>query len=185
MRCVKCFCNAIDRTKKKGLSGILPYARDNDVDYNAGDDLLASTKWARLLRESAPEFFQYLMEYPNSRPDNVEESFTWVTFLVDGKLNIELLHRMGQQQEKSGRYVFSERQYYVLNNYNCVQALGGAIPLENKRTLVLMSSRVSTDAITGFGSSAKRAIGVRMMGNMMSSILNRYREEEGQGNSEL
>ena len=42
------------------------------------------------------------------------------------------------------------------------------------KTLLIFASRTSTDAVTGFGGSAKKAIGVRMMGNMVSDMLEKF-----------
>jgi hypothetical protein len=167
--------------RQKGLEGILPYARSKGSDYYPGDDMHMSSKMHTVLQREAPAFHEHLAHFPARRPDNLFESFSWVTFDADGKPNVELLHRCGIKENDS--FFFSERQYFALNAYNCVHGEGGAVPLgDDIGTLLLFSSRTSTDAVTGFGGRAKRAIGVRMMGKMVSDLLERYQEEQNQHN---
>jgi len=160
----------------KGLAGILPYARLKDKQYNPGDDLLQTSKVAKILKRESPIFYRTLVNYPNNRPEGLEESFSWVNFVMDdGIPNISLIHRMALLENEV--FVYSERHFYTLRGYNSVQAIGGAFPCE-KGTAVIMSTRTSTDQVTGFGGSARRAIGARMLGNMAAQILERFREEE-------
>ena len=43
--------------------------------------------------------------------------------------------------------------------HNSVQQIGCALPTDNDSILLAFVSRTSTDAVTGFGGSAKRAMG--------------------------
>lgn len=166
----------LEAYKTSGLKGILPYARSRKTgDYYPGLDMNVSSVMQGILQREVPVFFHHLAHFPRHRPDGLDESYSWVQFDADDQLNVELVHRMAYKQDES--FVFSERQYYALNSYNCVHGEGGAIPLQNK-TLLVFSSRTSTDAVTGFGGMAKRAIGVRMMGKMVADILQKYQELE-------
>lgn len=164
--------NRYESYKQKGLAGIIDYARESG-DLKPGDDMVLSSKVSDILKRETPAFYKHLVNFPADRPADLAESYSWVTFDVDNKMNVELLHRMGVQENDA--FVFSERQYYALNGYNCVHGEGGAIASDDG-TLLIFSSRTSTDAVTGFGGSVKRAVGVRMMGNMVSEILERYQE---------
>jgi len=169
--------------QQKSLNGILPYARKNGNEYHPGNDMTLSSKMTNILKREAPVFFKHLKHFPKDRPDDLQESFSWITFenpnSRDGIPNVELVHRMGRKQPDKGSFVFSERQYFALHSYNCVHGEGGAIPIHvsgnSPQTLLVFSSRTSTDAVTGFGGSAKRSIGVRMMGNMVADVLEQVR----------
>jgi hypothetical protein len=175
--------NRYESYKQKGLAGVWPYARE-DKDYLPAEDLALSEKMSEILKQHTPVFYKHLVNFPANRPDNLTESYSWVSFDTDGKPNIELLHRMGLKE--NGAFVFSERQYYALNGYNCVHGEGGAIPSDDDgRTLLIFSSRTSTDAVTGIGGYVKRAVGVRMMGTMVSEILEKYQEATQDKGDEL
>ena len=80
------------------------------------------------------------------------------------------------------------RHFYVSRGHNNVQATGASFPLDNGQSLVLFSSRTSTDLVTGFGGSAKKAMGSRIMGGKLAKNFAKYRtlsegkdKKDGQG----
>lgn len=168
--------------KKNGLAGILPYARAKSKSYKPGEDLLKSLQFSKILESEAPSFHSALVNYPKKNPDGLEESFAWISYEADGETNFLLSHRAGLLENDS--YVFSERQFFNLRGYNCLQGFGGAFSCGEKGTAVVFASRTSTDQVTGWGGGAKRAIGVRMMGSIVASQLERFREEESKGSNE-
>lgn len=153
--------------KEKGLDGILPYVRP-DGDYMPGKHMAIAPKMIEILQKVAPNFYKHLANFPANRPDDLYENYSWATYDSEGKLNVDLLHRMGR--EENGSFLFSERVYYALNGYNSYHGEGGAIRTDDG-TLLVFASRASTDAVTGFGSSFKRAAGVRMMGNTVAQMV--------------
>ena len=158
--------------RKSGLSGIPPYRRNGGKDYHPSDDLKRKVKIATILQREAPDFHRYLTDYPNAQPDGLEESFKWMTFEIDSKPTISLVHRMGQLH--GNVYVFAERHFYVSRSHNCIQGVGGAFPTE-EGTVLLYLVRTTTDQVSGFGSSTKRAIGSRIMGGQMAANFERAR----------
>ena len=158
--------------RKNGLSGIPPYRRSGGKDYHPSDDLRHKVELATIVKREAPEFHRYLDEYPNAQPGGFEESFCWMNFDVDAKPTVALVHRMGQLIGDA--YVFAERHFYVSRSHNCIQGVGGAFPVE-EGTILLYLVRTTTDQVAGFGSSAKRAIGSRIMGGKMAESFERAR----------
>jgi hypothetical protein len=157
--------------KENGLKGIPPYTRGK-TDYHPGDELLLKSKMAPVLQKASPTFYQCLSEYPHSKPDGFEESYSWVNFNVDGKPTISLVHKLGLQQDST--YVFCQRHFYVSRGHNSVQGLGGAFPVEEEEVVVVYASRTSTDQVAGFGGSAKRAIGSRVMGGRIADNMQNF-----------
>lgn len=158
--------------RQDGLKGIPPYRRSGGQDYFPHEELERKVQLAKVLKREAPHFHKHLIDYPHDRPEGLEESFSWMNFEVDGKPTVSLVHRMGLLDGEV--YVFSERHFYVSRSHNCIQGVGGAFP-EDEGTLLVYTVRTTTDQVAGFGSSAKRAIGSRIMGGQMAANFERAR----------
>lgn len=148
--------------KKNGLAGISPYARGKK-DFSVGDEVKHQLEVGPLLKKYSPVFWKYAMDYPNNKPEGAVESFFWVNSIIDDKPTIALVHRLGMPQD--GGYVYMERHFYLSRSHNCLQGIGAALPSgdENGGTAVFYATRTSTDQVWGFGGSAKRTIGNKIM----------------------
>jgi hypothetical protein len=167
--------NLLDRYRsyrEKGLQGIPPYARGKNKNFDPADDIMTSTRFAKILQREVPNFFQYLVDGPSKQPQGLEESFSWVNYPQDNMPTVALMHRMGVME--NGVYVFAERHYYSSRGINSMQGIGGAFPCKNG-TGILFVVRSSTDLVSGFGAAAKRNIGSRIMGSLMAKQLDRFR----------
>lgn len=171
--------------RKSGLDGIAPYRRKGGKDYQPNQDLKRKVELATILKREAPDFHRHLYDYPNHKPEGLEESFYWMNNDVDDKPTVALVHRMGMIDGNA--LVFAERHYYVSRSHNSIQGVGGAFPTDEGTVLVYLV-RTTTDQVSGFGSSAKRAIGSRIMGGKMAENYERARAlitEQQNGKSEL
>ena len=158
--------------KKIGVAGIKPYARSKK-EFSAGDELLNQIKAGKILPKRSPVFNKFLLEYPNNKPDGIEESFFWVNSIIDDKPTIALVHRVGMPQD--GGFVYMERHFYISRSHNCLQGIGAALPVDDG-AVVLYATRTSTDQVSGFGGTAKRGIGNKIMGGRMAENFERARE---------
>lgn len=159
--------------KKGGLAGIKPYARSKK-EFNVGDELKGQLKAGKILPKHSPVFNKFAIEYPNSKPDDIEESYFWVNSIIDEKPTIALVHRFGMPQD--GGFVYMERHFYSSRSHNCLQGIGAALPLGENEAVVLYATRTSTDQVSGFGGSAKRGIGNKLMGGRMAANFERARD---------
>ena len=159
-----------------GLDGIKPYARRNGREFSPGDELRSQIAADRTLPTRSPTLRAYAMEYPNNPPDGYVESYFWVSSIIDGTTTISLVHRMGVPlHDRRGRgYAYMERHFYVSRSHNCLQGIGVALEVDDG-TVVLYCTRTSTDQVGGFGSTAKRAVGNRIMGGRMAENFERAR----------
>ncbi|KAL7544745.1 hypothetical protein ACHAWF_008101 [Thalassiosira exigua] len=123
--------------KKSGLAGIAPYARSKK-EFFPGDELKNQIKAGKTLPKRAPVFNQYLLDYPNNKPEGVEDSFFWVNSIIDDKPTIVLVHRVGMSLE--GGFVYMERHFYVSRSHNCLQGIGAALPVDDG-AVVLYATR--------------------------------------------
>ena len=75
---------------------------------------------------------------------------------------------------------FMNRTFYVSCGHNSVQQMGFAVPTNysanTSSMLLAFSSRYSTDAVTGFGGSAKRAFGFRIMGKRTAKAMEAFQK---------
>ena len=67
------------------------------------------------------------------------------------------------------------RQYYVANTYNVMQAVVGFLPVK-EGTLVVYVNHLSTDQVAGFGGSAKRKIGGKVMAKKIKELFEKTRK---------
>mmetsp|Transcript_15129 Transcript_15129/g.32070 ORF Transcript_15129/g.32070 Transcript_15129/m.32070 type:complete len:323 (-) Transcript_15129:32-1000(-) len=158
--------------KKNGLAGIAPYARSKK-EFSPGNELMGQLKAGRILPKHSPAFNKYAMEYPNNKPEGADESYFWVNSIIDDKPTIALVHRVGMPQE--GGFVYMERHFYLSRSHNCLQGIGAALPVEDG-AVVLYATRTSTDQVSGFGGSAKRGIGNKLMGGRMADNFEKARK---------
>jgi len=157
--------------KAHGLAGIKPYVRGSK-EFSTAEELKKQIQAGGKPPTRSAVFNKYVVEYPNNPPAGVEESFFWVNSIIDSKPTIALVHRVGMPHD--GGYVYMERHFYLSRSHNCLQGFGAALPVEDG-AVVLYLTRTSTDQVGGLGSTAKRAIGNKLMGSRMADNFERAR----------
>jgi len=151
----------------RGLDGIAPYARARGVVRKPSDELLAACDATPLLRRYAPLAWALLHSYPRDKPPDLDERFYVLTYELDGRPNFTLRHRMAVPFD--GGVVLAERDFYVSHGYNTSQVISGVIAVAGG-TIVFYANRVSTDQLTGVGSSLKQAIGNNVMAAELTAM---------------
>lgn len=155
-----------------GLTAIAPYARGDGRALQPGEQLRDATNASPILAEFAAPIKQMLLNYPQDKPAQLDETFYWVVFNIDGRPTVALSHRVWTNAV--GGALMVDRLYYVSCGFNTEQAIGGFLPVENG-TMVFYTNRTSTDQVAGFGTSAKRAIGDHMMTNQLAATFQKLR----------
>jgi hypothetical protein len=158
--------------RKSGLDGIAPYARAGGEQRSGAEDLRAASAASAALKKHAPAFYGVLNGYPASRPPELEERFLWVSYDAHGTPVAVLTHAMSLADGDA--YAMCMRQFYVSGRYNVEQAVAGFLPVTGG-TLVVYVNRTSTDQITGFAGSGKRAIGRRVMASQLKDLFEKFR----------
>lgn len=166
--------------QQRGLEGISPYRRSKGHDFYPGQELLEKTKKSKLLHHHAEEFGKFVEAWPNGSDPNkcAKETFGWINYNIDDRPSVALYHRIVWTDTARNTKFLMHRTFYVSLGHNSVQQLGFAVPTDKPgRMLLGFSSRTSTDKVTGFGGSAKRAIGSRIMGGRIAENMEALRRD--------
>jgi len=150
-----------------GLAGIKPYARGGGIDRDLAGDLRKATEAAQNLAQFLPRFHALLLSYPQGMDADMQENFFWMRSIIQGKPTY-ILQQTLVAADGDARAVV-QRQFYSSTGYNGEQAIAGFLPVSNS-TIVVYSSHVFTDQVTGFGGFAKRGIGSRLMADSLEKI---------------
>lgn len=154
-----------------GLPAIAPYDH-GDRSIQPAAELRRATDMSPLLAQYAPAFKAVLLSYPRDKPARLEEEFLWINYKLDDQPTISLSHRMALPMNEG--YVVADRHYYVSRGHNSVQEVAALLPVE-EGTLAVYVNRTSTDQVGGFGASAKRAIGNRIMAKQLAELFKKVR----------
>jgi hypothetical protein len=154
--------------RAKGLAGIAPYARGGSKETRPGEDLAAATSASRLFTRYAPGMAHVLATYPASRPPELVEQFRWLRYRAHGTEPFVLAQYLSLQDGSA--WSVAARQFYVSTSYNAEQNIALLLPTDDGATIAVQLGRVSTDQVTGFGSSARRSIGSRLMADTLAKL---------------
>src|SRR5262249_46618460 len=108
-----------------------------------------------------------------SRAPGSLETFRWTRYLAHGEPTVSLTH--GLYVPDGDAWVVVQRQFYVSTGYNSEQAVGALMPVE-KGTVVFYVNRTSTDQVLGFGGSAKRSIGSKLLASQLQALYEKVRK---------
>jgi hypothetical protein len=155
----------------RGLDGVDAYDRGGK-QTPAGGDLRRAVEASTGLKTSAANFYDALLNYPESRPVGLEEDFAWTHYMAHGDPVFLLTHRLWMPEGEA--WVMAQRQFYVTASYNSVQALAAFLPVD-AGTLVVYLNRTSTDQVAGFGGSTKRAMGTKVMSSQIEGLFEKVK----------
>jgi hypothetical protein len=158
--------------RSRGLAGIAPYARSSDGPRSPADALRTATEAAKLLKKYAPAAYQYLLSYPEGKPPGTEEIYRWSQIDAHGEPTIVLTQVL--LVPEGDAWVAVQRQYYVSTGYNAEQAIAAMLPAQGG-TVMAYANRTSTDQVTGFGGSAKRDIGSKLLSSQLEDMFEKAR----------
>ncbi len=157
--------------RTRGLDGTAPYDRGEGVQRSPAEELRRDSA-AKILGKYSPAFRDVLLQYPTARPPGLEERFFWLVYDLDDRPTLTLRHRMTLPVDDA--FVVADREFYVSQGHNAWQAHAAFAPTKDG-TMVFYVTRTSTDRVSGFGASAKHAIGRRMMTREIQGTFDRMR----------
>jgi hypothetical protein len=155
----------------RGLDGAAPYARRPPPNDPAAI-LRAAAGDARILAPVAPRLGEALVRFPAEQSPTAVSQIYWMKRQVQGRPVPLLMQHLVDVTPTVAFYV--ERHFYAGQTYVASQTLCAAVPFEDG-VLVLSSSRVSTDQVTGLGGEMKRIIGRRQLRGEIAKRFERIR----------
>jgi hypothetical protein len=159
----------------KGMAGVAPYARKSGPHLLASDEMSIATKQSKLVAKYLPSVSNVLLNYPAAtikKGEEFEEQFFWMNVEVSGRPTYVLSHRMHFRIGEASIVV--DRHFYASHQYNCLQQGVAALPTKDGMVVTYLG-RVSTDQVTGFGSSTKRPVARAMIGSHIKDMLEAIR----------
>jgi hypothetical protein len=150
----------------QGLGGIAPYARSSGTRSPA-EEIRTMVKASQALQRYVPATYQMLLSYPQGKPAGMEETFRWSQINAHDVPTYTLTHALFVPEGNS--YVVVQRMYYVSAGFNCEQAIAALVPVQGG-TVMVYSNRTSTDQVTGWGGSAKRSIGSKLLESQLEAL---------------
>jgi hypothetical protein len=170
----------LEAYRQQGLAGIAPYALGDGKQRSPADELRSATRATKNLQKYVPAAYQALLDYPNAKPPGLEETFRWTQLMAHGEPTIVLTHSVAIPDGEA--WVVAQRQFYVSTGYNCEQAIAAFLPAKGG-TLVVYSNRTSTDQVSGFGGSAKRSLGGKILASQLEDLFQRVSAAAKKGES--
>ena len=157
-----------------GLGAIEPYTRGGRKTASPSDELTLAIAREAFLSRRMPDLFLTFINYPKHTGVTVEHDYFCLKQKVEGRPCFVLIHRM---YTETPEYLLGmERQFFVGHTYNSLQKVAGAFKSDDD-TIVIHTSRTSTDQVAGFGSGLKKGIGRGRVKEAVTAYLLRIREE--------
>jgi hypothetical protein len=162
-----------DAYRRGGFAALAPYARDKGQRRDLGEGLRVFAQAPAAIRRYSVAASALLRSYPQV-PDKSEQAFYWLVYDHDGRPTLALRHRLFVLIDDVTLMV--DREFYVSQGYNEMQALVGLAPTD-AGTLVFYRVDTSTDRVSGASSGVKHSVGRRMMGKQLAAIFERTRQK--------
>ncbi|HKA62817.1 MAG TPA: hypothetical protein VKH83_10355 [Methylomirabilota bacterium] len=157
--------------RARGLEGVAPYARRGGTADPAALLRVAAGD-ARVAASVAPHLGAELLAYPAEQSATATSQFYWVRRQVQTRPDPIVIHHLIDVTPAAALYV--ERQIYVGHTYNASQVLCVALPYEDG-VVILSSSHVATEQITGLGGDMRKLIGRRQLRGELVKRFDRIR----------
>ena len=129
----------------------------------------------KALPEQLPEFYQYLLSYPNARPANVEDTFYWARVKFGLKPTLRIVHVVTMRGKPADEvaYAIAEKQLYSSHYFETALDLSlcirGSEDVTNPGFYLIMAMGSEQAGLTGLKGSIVREAAV---GRSVSSLRN-------------
>jgi hypothetical protein len=172
------FAQRIRSYRARGLDGIAPFARGDEKAKGGSPagDLRGATAAAGVFRKLMPKYYEALLAYPKGDVPNGREFLFWSRIQVLGRPVFMLHQRLTAAAEHSE--IVIERQFYASHFLNVGQVLFALLPVQ-EGTLAFYVNRTWVDRWHGFGTGAKRAIGKKIVRDIIKDLADHFDLCEG------
>ena len=156
---------------EKGLDGVVPYAGDGRSPKEDLEHANAALEKA----SSNEELLAVLRAIPAQRKGPEKHQLFWAVQKGRDQAAPVLIHRIEHRQADGQIYV--ERRFYSGYDYDSLQLATVVLPtLTAGKTVAFYTNHTFTSQVAGFGGSAKRSIGRKLMQKELVAEMERARK---------
>ena len=175
--------------QKLALSRLLEYQKvgnrtlglvynDKGEQVNVADQFKYMLSYYEVLPRDLPDFYKYLLDYPNAKPGNVENSFHWEKLKFGMKPTLRIVHVLTMHGDKPEQppYVIAEKQLYSSHYFETALDLtfvlrGSDDPTQSGFYLVKTMGCEQAVLVGGFKGSVVRRIALsRSVSDLQKSL---------------
>jgi hypothetical protein len=171
--------------RKTALQFLLAYQREGNQVFGAFNDkhkpvdvaqqFAYMISYYKALPEHLPEFYRYLLSYPNERPANVEDTFYWARVKFGLKPTLRIVHVVTMRGNPTDdvAYAIAEKQLYSSHYFETALDMSFCIPesedQKNPGFYLIMAMGSEQAGLTGLKGSIVREAAI---GRSVSSLRN-------------
>jgi hypothetical protein len=173
--------------QKTTLEGLLAYQREGNQVLGVYNDKHDPTEVSRqfanmlsydkVLPERLPDFYHYLLDYPNAKPANVEDTFYWarVKFGLKPTLRVAQMVTMRGNSTDQVAYAIAEKQLYSSHYFETALDLSYCVRVsdDTKQSgfYLIMAMGSEQAGLTGVeGSIVRKAAVGRSVSNLQNAL---------------
>ena len=174
-------------SRKTALQFLLAYQQAGNQVFGVYNDKRKPTEVAqqfaymlsyyKALTEHLPEFYQYLLSYPNAKPANVENAFYWTKVKFGLKPTLRIVHVVTMRGNPADEvaYAIAEKQLYSSHYFStaldlsfCVRGSGDP---KNQGFYLIMAMGSEQAGLTGLkGSIVREAAVSRAVASLRNAL---------------
>ena len=178
-------------SRKTALQFLLAYQQDGNQVFGVYNDKRKPTEVAHqfaymlsyynALTERLPEFYQYLLSYPNAKPANVENTFYWAKVKFGLKPTLRIVHVVTIRGNPADEvaYAIAEKQLYSSHYFSTALDLSfcvrGREDPKNQGFYLIMAMGSEQAGLTGLKGSIVREAAVRRSVSSLRNALTTIR----------
>jgi len=174
-------------SRKTALQFLLAYQQDGNQVFGIYNDKRKPTEVAQqftymlsyynALMERLPEFYQYLLSYPNAKPASVENTFYWAKVKFGLKPTLRIVHVVTMRGNPADEvaYAIAEKQLYSSHYFSTALDLSfcvrGSEDPKNQGFYLIMAMGSEQAGLTGFkGSIVREAAVSRSVSSLRNAL---------------
>jgi len=178
-------------SRKTALQFLLAYQQDGNQVFGIYNDKRKPTEVAQqfaymlsyynALTERLPEFYRYLLSYPNAKPANVENTFYWEKVKFGLKPTLRIVHVVTMRGNPADEvaYAIAEKQLYSSHYFSTALDLSfcvrGREDPKNQGFYLIMAMGSEQAGLTGLKGSIVREAAVRRSVSSLRNALTTIR----------
>jgi len=174
-------------SRKTALQFLLAYQQDGNQVFGIYNDKRKPTEVAQqftymlsyynALMERLPEFYQYLLSYPNAKPASVENTFYWAKVKFGLKPTLRIVHVVTMRGNPADEvaYAIAEKQLYSSHYFSTALDLSfcvrGSEDPKNQGFYLIMAMGSEQAGLTGLkGSIVREAAVSRSVSSLRNAL---------------